>query len=429
MNSEEWTLTFRDIINDARNALAHARRRTTNLYLETVPYMKGSVIGPEFQKIRARQRSILVFADDDPMANFGHPCRYRFYDERTHAFLYEVAAEFPPYLQSLPQTYKVFHEPVRPLRSTVRTPLEITPPTQAPGPAPAPRERYAILFSGSSDRRHLNDLEYCYRMLTERYGFNPANICVLNRDNTRKIRDGSVAMNWPEESGPIDAYKIAVPPFPASLQPPPPLPRFPANRNGFKLACQLIGPKLQPQDLVFIHTNGHGGALLMGGQLQDPWLVGHDNQPFTVHQFCEELAALKQHESLLIVMQQCYSGQFIGPVVDAKGSASDQIKAKRLSIACASLDPSYSNEECTFNRFMFGWITAHLDKDPYGDPPGDVVDTDDVLGIIEAKEAYAYAENINVAHPFDHPECANAPAIASVALGITIPPAGDIQLT
>jgi hypothetical protein len=436
MNSEDWTLTHRDIINDALKALSRERRRTTNLYLETVPWMKNSLIGPDFQNIRARQPSILVFADDDPMANFGHRCRYRFYDAKTHAFLYEVAAQFPPYLDFVPATYKVFHEPVRPRRSKRRrAPAEITPapppaPAPRPVPVPAARERYAILFSGSSDRRHLNDLEYCYRMLTERYGFNRANICVLNRDNTRKLRDGTFALNWPQESDPPDQYKIPVPPFNPPPPPPPGLPCFPADRDGFRAACQHIAINLNPEDLVFIHTNGHGGAFDMNldGQPEDPWLVSHNSKAYYVDKFCEDLAILPQHDSMLIVMQQCYSGHFIDPVIAAKGPAKEQIKAQRLSIACASLDPSYANDECTFDMFMFGWVTAHLDADPYGNPPEKVVDTGGVAGVIEASEAYAYAESVNVAHPLDHPKCEDAPDTATVVSNIPIPSAGDIQL-
>ena len=211
MHCYDWVrwYRYRDIINDALNAPPSKRRRTTNLYLDTVPHAQGSFIGPEFQEIRARQRCLLVFADDDPLANFGHPCRYRFYDEKTHAFLYEVAARFPPYLRAVPSTFRVFHEAVRAVRTRLRTPLEIIPvptpiPTPTPAPVPIARERYAILFSGSSERRHLNDLEYCYRMLTTRYQFKAANICVLNFDNTRSLREGGVANNWPAETSASD---------------------------------------------------------------------------------------------------------------------------------------------------------------------------------------------------------------------------------
>jgi hypothetical protein len=430
---------YRRIINDALHAPPSQRQRTTNLYLDTVPHEKGSFIGPAFQEIRARQRCLLVFADDDPLANFGHPCRYRFYDEKTHAFLYEVSARFPPYLRFVPSTFRVFHESVRVTRTRLRTPLEIVPtptptPTPTPVPAPVARERYAILFSGSSERRHLNDLEYCYRMLTTRYQFKAANICVLNFDNTRSLKEGVVANNWPDETSASDPYQIPIAPLPAP--PPSPLPGQPllsakADRAGFQLACQLIAAKLQPQDLVFIHTNGHGDALPPGSQPQDAWLVQHDELLYLARDFCTDLAALPAHESLLILMQQCCSGQFIGPVIAARGAAVDPIKASRLSIACASKVSSYSTADFNFDQFALGWITAHLDKDPYGFPPRSVVDTGGGPGpggngFIEASEAYVYAAS--VAHPQDRPAFADAPAVASATTVIATPAAGDIRL-
>jgi hypothetical protein len=232
-------------------------------------------------------------------------------------------------------------------------------------------------------------------------------------------------MNWPEGEPPIGAYKVPVPP-PSPTTSAPPL-CFRADRVGFQSACKEIKKNLQPQDMVFIHTNGHGGAFDMNldGEPEDPWLVSHNEDPYYVDQFCDDLATyLPQHESLLIMMQQCYSGQFIGPLIAANGQGSNQIKAQRLSIACASLHPSYSNQECTFDMFTFGWITACLGKDAYGNLPGYAVDTGGLAGssvpngVIEAKEAFAYAATVNVAHPLDKPDSENVPAQA-----------GDIQLT
>lgn len=436
MHSAEWTEKFQKIIDDALGALSPARRATTNLYLDTAPYVKGSDIGPTFQKIRARQRSLLVFADEDPMANFSHPCRYRFYDEKTHRFLYEVTAQFPPHLDFVPDTFRVFHEPVRPIRSILRTPLKIDPAPPAPGPAPVVRERYAILFSGSSDRRHLNDLEYCYRMLTRRYQFKPGNICVLNFDNTRKVKDGGVggfAVNWPKDNSAPDPFQIPIPPPPPPPSPPLPQPLLaaPADRAGFQAACQALAlPKLQPQDLLFIYTGGHGHALLTNNKPSDPWLISHDWQPYTAPQFCDDLATLPEHDSLLIVMQQCYSGLFIDPVIDKKGLATNPIKAKRLSIACASEVRSHANPDATFDVFALDWVTAHLDEDPYKNPPKKDPDTGPPPaggnGIIEASEAYAYA--LTFKHADDQPNSADAPAALTVGMGATILPAGDINL-
>ena len=106
---------FRAIIADAIGALSRSRRNTTNIYLDTRVRDAGEPIGPEFQNIKARQPCIVVFVDEHPRANFGHCCRYRFYDARNQRFLHETPAAFPPYVDDAPNTLIAIHEPVQPV--------------------------------------------------------------------------------------------------------------------------------------------------------------------------------------------------------------------------------------------------------------------------------------------------------------------------
>jgi hypothetical protein len=100
--------------NHAFERLSFAQRETTNLYIDMHIYEMGEVIGPKFQKIVAPQTSILVFADDEPLANFGHTCRYLLYENKTGKFLQETPARFPPVADAKQtRTFKPFHEPMR----------------------------------------------------------------------------------------------------------------------------------------------------------------------------------------------------------------------------------------------------------------------------------------------------------------------------
>jgi hypothetical protein len=288
----------------------------------------------------------------------------------------------------------------------------------------APRERYAILFSGSTDRRHINNLEYCYRMLVQRYLFKPANILVLNFDKSFTVtglsRRKSTATKWPDETS-ADSTKLMMPqPFDT------------ANRAGFQNACQFIGP-VQPNDLVFIYTGGHGSASVDNGLIYQPRLIDYQRQPYYASDFCVDLGLLGAPQSLLILMQQCYSGEFIGPVLAALGLGGT-IKAQTLSIACASMAAAHATDDGVFDCFALGWITSHLQTDPYGVPPLGTVDLD-TDGSIEASESYLYAEKVtsNQDGPVyaDHPpsgavsSAVNAPAL----LGPGNPSAADIQLS
>jgi hypothetical protein len=66
---------FDRVRENAMRRLPWTKLQTTNLYLDERTYEKGEMIGPERQSIVAERSSILVFADDDPLANFSHECR------------------------------------------------------------------------------------------------------------------------------------------------------------------------------------------------------------------------------------------------------------------------------------------------------------------------------------------------------------------
>jgi hypothetical protein len=185
--------------------LSFTQRATTNLHIDMHIYKKGEVIGPEFQKIIAPQASMLVFADDEPLANFGHTCRYLLYESKTGKFLKESPARFPPVKDvRQPRTLKPFHEPVRlvenPNLFKPNVPIWRCPVIVPDG------TRYAILFSGNSNRRHLNDMEFLYRTLVDIYAFDPAHIYALNYDGTLNTQDG-VQTIWPGDG---TAYRINI---------------------------------------------------------------------------------------------------------------------------------------------------------------------------------------------------------------------------
>lgn len=80
---------LRTVQTHAFERLTYAQRETTNLHIDMHIYNAGDVIGPKFQKITASKSTILVFADDEPLANFGHTCRYLMYESKTGNFLNE----------------------------------------------------------------------------------------------------------------------------------------------------------------------------------------------------------------------------------------------------------------------------------------------------------------------------------------------------
>src|ERR1041385_4945874 len=268
----------------AFSTLNAENRQTTNLHIDEKIRNKGEKLGPEFQKIEVDKPSILVFADDQPLANFGHACRYLLYDAESAAFRREIPARFPPFTLKPPATLKPFHEPVKFVPSEV---FHLPPIFRCPIIRPD-GARYAILYSGMSNMRHLNDLEFAYRTLIDVYGFYKDHIHVLNYDGTLNTQDGGATL-WPGDG---TAYRIHV--------------TGQGNRAAFQAAFNDLKAKLKPHDSLFIHTNNHGDNFGAGSFLCEFPAWG----TYMASDFCNDLAVLPKYRSLLVMMEQCNAGGF-----------------------------------------------------------------------------------------------------------------------
>src|SRR6266496_3216502 len=90
-----------DVVKDhAFSMLSGRDRMATNLYVDRRIYKRGELIGPRRQEIVATKPSILVFADDDPMANFAHQCRYLLYSAESHELDRVVPASFSTFVRA-----------------------------------------------------------------------------------------------------------------------------------------------------------------------------------------------------------------------------------------------------------------------------------------------------------------------------------------
>lgn len=370
MPENQQEAIFHRVSADAYTRLSPQQQQSTNLYLDQRIREKGETLGPEFQKITVNKPSVLVFADDHPLANFGHDCRYLLYDPENATLHREVPARFPPYLVKPPATLAPFHEPVR---------IQPNPNLYRVGPIlPCPilipdGTRYAILYSGMSNKRHLNDLEFCYRMLIDRYGFDPKHIYVLNYDGTINTQDGPPAV-WPGDGTP---YRIKV--------------TAAGNRAAFQAAFSDLKTKIKARDLLFIHTNNHGDN--SGGQ---SFLCEYPNWgEYFANDFCTDLKTLPKYKSLIVMMEQCNSGGFNAPVVAASTAADTSIAS-----AAIATQSSFASPDLNWDSFARDWIAAQIGHDPYGAALAFNPDTDGD-GVIEAEEAFNYA--LAVQNPSDTP--------------------------
>ncbi len=352
------------------SGLSWAAARSTNLHIETRVLKRGQDILAYKQRIPLERDTIMVFADEAPRYNWAHPCRYLLHDAKTGEMYREVSAQFPPYMTAnAPKTYEVFHQPIRitdaelyyPILPTLRCPIRW-----------GKGQRYAVLFSGASNNRHTNDLEFLYRTLRDIYGFPAANIYVLNYDGTVNYGSGPKPVaNWPGDG---TTY------------------RMPVNGQGTKAdldsVFDTLKTKLRADDLLLIHTNNHGGH--DGTQA---YLCTYSGADYLASEFATKLGTLPKFNCLMVMMEQCHSGGFNAPIL-----AHSPATLTSVSSACRELNNSIGGAE--FDPFARDWIAAMTGDTPYGGALASNPDTDG-SGKVSAREAHDYANAVR--DPYDTP--------------------------
>jgi hypothetical protein len=367
INDDEITdldrTVIRNVLSNTLRRISSKRIHMTNVYLDEKVYTKGEIIGPSRQNILADKPSILVFVDDNPLANFSHGCRYLLHDPKTGKLYKEIPAHFPPFVKKWPPSLKAIHEPIH---YTINPALFDTHPEfRCPVDLPS-GERYAILFSGMSNRRHLNDLEFLYRTLVDSYSFDKNNIYALNYDGSINTTDG-VQSSWPGDFSP---FRIKV--------------TGQGTRIAFEEAIEDLKGKITKKDLLLIHTNNHGGYDSCESDLATyPNMDG-----YKATDFANKVGQLPKFSKLIVMMEQCHSGGFNTPIIANS-------RADATSIASAALEPnlSYASMDLNWDVFARDWIAAQTGVGPSGDLLAFNPDTNS-NGRIEAEEAFDYANTV-----------------------------------
>ncbi len=377
-----------DAVRDhAFSTLSFRQRTATNLYLDSRVHKAGEMIGPRRQQITARRPSILVFADDDPMANFAHECRYLLYDAKSGELDRIVPAVFPPFVKAPPRTLQAFHQPVQfvkdpglyrpkqPFFPCIRRPIGV---------------RYAILYSGMSNKRHLNDMEFLYRVLIDTYSYDPANIYALSYDGTLNTQDG-VQTKWPGDNS---NYRIQI--------------TGEGTREEFENAVDDLNGRIKRDDLLLIHTNNHGGYDGTPGTAN--LCTYPDWDGYYANDFANKIGELPQYRKLIVMMEQCHAGGFNDPIINKS-------TADATCVASAATEPnnSYVTADGNWDPFARDWIAAQAGQDPFGAALSFDPDSNHD-GRTSAAEAFNYADVVQ--DPRDTPNFSqSSPAGGDIALG------------
>jgi hypothetical protein len=326
------------------------------------------------EQIEFDKPSTVVFVDLHPGKNWGHDCQHLIYDAKTGKLLKKINAQFPYFLNETPSTLELFKtskitEAFKKKRR-LRFPLE---PKKLSGYlklAPFPLRffltgrRYAILFSGSSNCRHVNDMEFLYRTLVDVYGFNTNDIYVLNRDGTLSWNP---AGDWePAVSG---TYPVDGTPFRMTVN-------GQGNRAGFQAVMTDLATRITSRDCLFIHTNNHGGW----SNAQNEAFMSAWGGSYFASEMVADLATLPRFKNLLVMMEPCHSGGFVDPIVQAN------LATRTVAQAAVPWDEN-SAGGWFFDPWAEMWISAMAGV--RGDGSALAVSPDDNIdALISAAEAF-----------------------------------------
>jgi hypothetical protein len=384
-------------------------KKEYNLHLKDDELEKGVKLKAGMREVDLPRKTAVVLVDKNPIMNWGHPCEHLLFDSETGELYNRIEADFPPddFITN-PENFEGFLTPVKRDNILAGKKLVIAPvPAITNALVNARGERYAILFSGLSDNRHVNDMEFLYRTLIDIYGFSAANITVLNHNGTLTYNgDPKPVTTWP---GDDTAYRMPVDDT--------------GTGGALEDALDDLAARLEKDDFLFIHTNNHGyGPPDPLYPVSGLCCYGVPNWvQYSSTDFGNKLAELPEFAVLMVMMEQCHSGGFRDAIIN-----NSTAKWTHFSAACRA--DRNSNGGADFDPFALDWIAAVTGQYADGTALSQVVDINGD-GRISATEAHTYANAVVVPHwgYSDTPVTAESPASAGdyIFLGY---PAHDLYL-
>lgn len=343
-------------------------------HLGVVPHglPQGHVLHLVEQEIVVPADAIVVFEDQMPGANYGHPCRYLFHSPVDGSLIGAVDAQFPPEVSHPDLRPVYFHEPLK-QSETVPTIYGEIDWKRPIFPWLHDESRFALLWTSQiSNRRHVEDLEFAYRILRHKFGFAAANIYVLCFDGTISSTDfpGAQMGNWVGDNTP---YQMQI--------------NGAATKANLQSTLNTISSRMDDSSFLFVHTNNHGSS---NGLCVDNTSV------LTPTEWSTMLDGMKDFGTLVVTMEQCFSGAFLQPTLDHS-------KAARTSFASAVPADETSAGATHFDPWARTWFEAVNGSTAYGGGLASNPDTNHD-GRVSVREAYNFADSV------DNPRYGDSPA-------------------
>ncbi|MGQ1948816.1 T9SS type A sorting domain-containing protein [Geofilum sp. OHC36d9] len=319
------------------------------------------------------KESVLFFIDDEPFANWTHPCRYVFVDKNSKGSYKVLSETSPPTIFedysllsqiNIPTGYKYNFSTLKNNKnSEIGLKSAISPGDASYG------YKYAVIISGGYNKynnheRYWNDCEAIYSTLRYVYGFEHHQIFVLMSDGWETGADRHLISGGYDDSprdfdgdGTTDVTNKATKAAIISL-------------------FDMLGEWMLPNDYLYVFTTDHG-SLESGNDVK---ICLWNETEMRDDEFATELNKINAGK-ISIVMEQCHSGGFVD---DLSGNG------RVIATACQASQSSYANTDLLYNEFVYHWTAAALGKYP----DGTSVDADNNNdGFVTMLEAFEYARD------------------------------------
>lgn len=350
-----WQIVQDSVLNGKLEGINVALVKDVLLSNSKIKSFISDEVSPSFD-------SWFFFIDDNPNANWEHPCRYVFVNVLSGAYKV-ISKRRPPLGYEMEQlvSVKISSDTNNALFNFNQKGRN----GQALGMATTD---YAVIISGGMDKernfeRYWNDCAAVYNTLTKVYNYPKDHIYVLMSDGKNPQVDLCLN-NGKFVSSPLDLDNDGIDEVDYS-----------ATYENIAHVFNELASILTEEDNLFVFTTDHGGQY----QGKDAFLCLW-GEILSDKKFAEEINKV-QAKTINICMEQCNSGGFIDDL---------QAKNRVIVTACDYDEVSWPAENLLYDEFVYHWVSA-----VYGQTPdGKIVSADfNGDGYVSMQEAFIYAKN------------------------------------